>query len=147
MNKRFSLLGAVAIVSSFCTLRAQAPAETRSVWDGVYTDEQAKRGEEVYHQECAACHGEMLTGGESAPPLTGGAFQANWNGLSLGDLFDRIRKTMPQSKPGRLTRQQDADVLAFLLSINKFPAGKAELYRQSEMLKEIRFEAKKPAKN
>ena len=147
MNKRFSLLGAVAIVSSFCLLRAQAPVDTRSVWDGVYTDEQAKRGEEVYHQECAACHGEMLTGGESAPPLTGGAFQANWNGLSLGDLFDRIRKTMPQSKPGRLTRQQDADVLAFMLSINKFPAGKAELYRQSEMLKEIRFEAKKPAKN
>jgi len=79
--------------------------------------------------------------------LTGGAFQANWNGLSLSDLFDRIRKTMPQSKPGRLTRQQDADVLAFLLNINKFPAGKTELYRQSEMLKEIRFEAKKPAKN
>src|SRR5207249_5964670 len=52
-------------------------------------------------------------------------------------LFDRIRKTMPQSKPGRLTRQQDADVLAFLLNINKFPAGKTELYRQSEMLKEI----------
>jgi mono/diheme cytochrome c family protein len=147
MNKPLSWLGAAVIASSFGLLRAQAPAETRSVWDGVYTDEQAKRGEEVYHQECAACHGEMLNGGESAPPLTGGAFQANWNGLTLGDLFDRIRKTMPQTKPGRLTRQQDADVLAFMLSINKFPTGKTELYRQSEMLKEIRFEAKKPAKN
>ena len=52
---------------------------------------------------------------------------------------------MPQSKPGSLTRQQDADVLAFMLSLNKFPAGKTELYRQSEMLKEIRFETKKPA--
>ena len=61
------------------------------------------------------------------------------------DLFDRIRKTMPQGAPGRLTRQQNADVLAFLLSFNKFPAGKTELYRQSEMLKEIRFETKKPA--
>jgi hypothetical protein len=90
----------------------------------------------------------MLTGGESSPPLAGGAFQANWNGLTLGDLFDRIRKTMPQSAPGRLTRQQDADVLAFMLSINKFPAGKTQLYRQAEMLKEIRFETKKPsAKN
>jgi mono/diheme cytochrome c family protein len=118
------------------------------VWDGVYTEEQAKRGEPVYHKECAQCHGDMLTGGESSPPLTGGAFLANWNGLTLGDLFDRIRKTMPQSAPGRLTRQQDADVLAFMLSINKFPPGKTELYRQSEMLKEIRFETKKPtAKN
>ena len=55
------------------------------------------------------------------------------------DLTDR------QSAPGHLTRQQNADILAFLLSVNKFPAGKTELYRQSEMLKEIRFEAAKPA--
>jgi len=139
------LLGSALIASSVFGLRAQEPAESRSVWDGVYTDEQAKRGEEVYKKECAACHGAELTGGESAPPLTGGAFQANWNGLTLGDLFDRIRKTMPQAKPGSLTRQQDSDVLAFMLSANKFPGGKTELYRQSEMLKEIRFETKKPA--
>ena len=126
-------------------LRAQAPgAESRSVWDGVYTDEQAKRGEPIYAKECAACHGATLNGGESAPPLTGGAFLANWNGLTMGDLFDRIRKTMPQSNPGRLTRQQDADILAFMLSANKFPFGKTELYRQSEMLREIRFESEKP---
>ena len=138
------MLGAALISSSFYAVWAQETAESRSVWDGVYTEEQAKRGETVYKKECGSCHGEMLTGGESAPPLTGGAFQANWNGLTLGDLFDRIRKTMPQSKPGSLTRQQDSDVLAFMLSINKFPAGKTELYRQSEMLKEIRFETKKP---
>ena len=138
------LLGTALIASSFFILRGQEPAESRSVWDGVYTEEQAKRGDEVYKKECAACHGAELTGGESAPPLTGGAFQANWNGLTLGDLFDRIRKTMPQSKPGSLTRQQNSDVLAFMLSVNKFPAGKTELYRQSEMLKEIRFETKKP---
>jgi len=141
-----SILLLAAIVSPLCLLRAQAPAssKSRSVWDGVYTEEQAKRGEPVYRKECAACHGELLTGGESAPPLSGGAFLANWNGLTMGDLFDRIRKTMPQSAPGRLTRQQDADILAFMLSVNKFPAGKTELYRQSEMLKEIRFEAAKP---
>lgn len=139
------LLGSAVIASSFFVLWAQEPAESRSVWDGVYTEEQAKRGETVYGKECAACHGAELTGGESAPPLRGGAFQANWNGLTLGDLFDRIRKTMPLTKPGRLTREQNADVLAFMLSINKFPVGKTELYRQSEMLKEIRFETKKPA--
>jgi len=139
-----SILGCALF--AFCAIRAQEPdSPSRSVWDGVYTEEQAKRGEPVYKKECAACHGEMLTGRESAPPLTGGAFLANWNGLTLGDLFDRIRKTMPQTAPGRLTRQQDSDVLAFMLSMNKFPAGKTELYRQSEMLKEIRFESEKPA--
>jgi mono/diheme cytochrome c family protein len=144
MRKRLLLLGSAVIVAPLCVLRAQAPAETHSVWDGVYTEEQAKRGETIYRKECAACHGDLLTGGESAPALTGGGFQSNWNGLTLGDLFDRIRKTMPLSKPSSLTRQQNADVLAFMLSINKFPAGKTELYRQSEMLKEIRFETKKP---
>jgi mono/diheme cytochrome c family protein len=131
---------------ALCAVRAQdpAPASSRSIWDGVYTEEQAKRGEPVYQKECASCHGASLGGGESAPPLTGGAFLSNWNGFTLGDLFDRIRKTMPQSGPGRLTRQQDADVLAFMLSRNKFPPGKTEIYRQSEMLKEIRFESEKP---
>jgi mono/diheme cytochrome c family protein len=145
MKKLLFLSGLAILASSLCISRAQAPAETHSVWDGVYTEEQAKRGEPIYQKECASCHGAMLTGGESAPALTGGSFQANWNGLTLGDLFDRIRKTMPQSKPGSLTRQQGADILAFMLSNNKFPAGKTELYRQSEMLKEIRFETKRPA--
>jgi len=141
-----AVLVLAALASPVWLLRAQAPeAESRSVWDGVYTEDQAKRGEAIYRKECAACHGATLTGGESAPPLTGGPFLANWNGLTMGDLFDRIRKTMPQTNPGRLTRQQDADILAFMLSVNKFPAGKTELYRQSEILKEIRFESAKSA--
>ena len=136
-----------ALFAAFCAVRAQEPANapTRSVWDGVYTEEQSKRGEPVYAKECAACHGAELMGGESAPPLTGGAFLSNWNGLTLGDLFDRIRKTMPQSAPGKLSRQQNADVLAFMLDRNKFPSGKSELYKQAEMLKDIKFEAEKPA--
>ncbi|HMD40407.1 MAG TPA: cytochrome c [Candidatus Acidoferrum sp.] len=129
----------------FAAARAQEPAaETKSVWDGVYTEEQAKRGEPLYYKQCASCHGQLLTGGESAPPLTGGAFLANWNGLTLGDLFERMRKTMPQNAPGKLSRQENADILAYALSVNKFPAGKTELSRQTEFLKEIRFEAMKP---
>lgn len=128
-------------------IRAQqqtAASDSRSVWEGVYTEEQAKRGEAVYRKECATCHGDTLVGGGGAAPLTGGAFLSNWNGLTLGDLFDRIRKTMPQGTPGKLSKQQDADVLAYMLSFNKFPAGKAELSRQTEFLKEIRFEATNP---
>ena len=119
-------------------------AESRSVWDGVYTEEQAKRGETVYGKECASCHSDTLMGGGGASALTGGTFLSNWNGLSVGDLFERIRKTMPQGSPGKLTKQQGADVLAYILSFNKFPAGKTELQRQVEFLKEIRFEATKP---
>jgi mono/diheme cytochrome c family protein len=124
--------------------QAAQASETRSVWDGVFTEEQAKRGEEMYRKECASCHGDTLVGGGGAAPLTGGTFLSNWNGLTVGDLFDRIRRTMPQGSPGELTKQQDADILAYLLSFNKFPAGKTELQKQVEFLKEIRFEATKP---
>jgi S-disulfanyl-L-cysteine oxidoreductase SoxD len=122
------------------------PADTalRSVLDGAYTEEQAKRGQPLYSRECASCHGAMLEGGEEAPPLSGGTFTSNWNGSTVGDVFERIRLTMPADNPGRLSRQDDADVLAYMLSVASFPAGKAELATQTEVLKQIRFEASKP---
>jgi len=123
-----------------------AQSSERSVWDGVYTTEQEKRGEALYANNCASCHGSALGGGESAPPLSGGEFFANWNGLTLGDLFDRIRVSMPADRPGKLSREQNADVLAFMLSVNQFPSGKTDLEHQTEVLKQIRFEAEKPQK-
>lgn len=115
-----------------------------SVWDGVYTDEQAKRGEAVYYERCASCHGPELEGGDMTPPLTGGGFTSNWNELSVGDLFERIRITMPLDRPRTLSRPQSADVIAFLLKANRWPAGTAELPRELAALKEIRIEAVKP---
>jgi len=119
-----------------------AAQTTRSVWDGVYTSAQAERGAALYANNCASCHGSALGGGESAPPLTGGEFSSNWNGLTVGDLFERIRTTMPADRPGKLTREQDADVLAYMLSVSEFPPGKAELERQTEAFKQIRIEPK-----
>ena len=144
-NSAIAVAGIAVIGTFVCALRAQEPPSSgRSVWDGVYTEEQAKRGEALYEKQCSACHGDKLAGRESAPPLTGGAFLANWNGLPLSDLFERVRRTMPQNAAGKLSRQQNADILAYVLSFNRFPAGKTELYRQAEMLREIRFEAAKP---
>lgn len=134
-------IAAAAII----TLAAAIAQEgTRSVWDGVYTDAQAKRGQGLYNQHCASCHGDQLTGGEMAPPLAGGEFLSNWNGLTIGDLFERIRKTMPLNEPGKLNRETNADITAFMLSANKFPSGKADLPTQTEVLKQIRLDATKP---
>ena len=140
----YGIVGAICFVVGLAATAQDSATASRSVWDGVYTEEQATRGEEIYRKECASCHGDTLVGGGGAAPLTGGAFLSNWNGLTVGDLFERIRKTMPQGALGKLTKQQDADVLAYLLSFNKFPAGKTELQKQVEFLKEIRFEATKP---
>ena len=127
----------------------QAPAtssteRSQSVWDGIYTEEQAKRGGPLYSQRCAHCHAPDLTGGETAPALASAEFKSNWSGLSVDDLFERIKISMPQDNPGSLSRQQTADILAFVLSRDGFPAGETELAREAEVLKQIRFEATKP---
>jgi S-disulfanyl-L-cysteine oxidoreductase SoxD len=132
---------AVLVAAIAAILSAQQP---QSVWDGTFTDAQAKRGDPLYAKHCAHCHAADLTGGEMAPPLTGGEFRYTWNGLTLGDLFDRMRISMPQDNPGGLSRQQNADILAFMLFKSSFPPGESELASQTEVLKDIKFEADKP---
>ncbi|MDR1989512.1 MAG: c-type cytochrome [Acidobacteriaceae bacterium] len=118
----------------------------KSQWDGVYTAEQAKRGDALYGQYCATCHGTDLAGGEMAPGLTGGEFSANWNDLTLGDLFERFRISMPQNAPGSLSRQQNADILAYILSKGTAPTGSAELPTQTEVLQQYKYLAQNPKK-
>ena len=136
-----ALLPMAAVLMLNASVHAQPPS--KSIWDGIYTEEQATRGKDLYSQECASCHGGELTGGEMAPPLAGGEFLAGWDGLTVGDLFERIRISMPQNNPGSLSGQQNADILAYLLSMNQFPAGETELDRQTEALKQIQFDAYK----
>ena len=138
-----AIVGMAALGASYAGLRAQGPP-SRSVWDGVYTEEQAKRGEQLYNKNCGACHGETLEGIEMAPALAGGDFLDKWAGETLGDLFERIRATMPKEKPGRLSREINADITAYMLHVNEFPPGKAELPRDTQILKQIRIDAMKP---
>ena len=79
------------------------------------------------------------------PGLTGGEFQSNWNDLSLGELFERMRISMPQNAPGSLSRQQNADILAYVLFKGNYPTGQTELPTQTEVLNTIKFMAQKPA--
>jgi S-disulfanyl-L-cysteine oxidoreductase SoxD len=122
-------------------------AQGKTQWDGVYTEAQAKRGEGLYGQYCASCHGPDLAGGEMAPGLTGGEFTSNWNDLSLGDLYERIRISMPQNAPGSLSRQQNSDILAYVLSKMNMPVGTTELSTSTDELKGIKFMAAKPGGN
>jgi len=117
---------------------AQSPA---SVWDGVYSDQQSGRGAALYQTACASCHGDKLQGKGQTPALTGSDFVTNWSGMTVGDLFDKIQTSMPADKPGSLSREQNASLVAYLLSANKFPSGAAELSNDAERLRKIRFEA------
>ena len=139
---KFRVVAFVIIVSTIASVSFSA-LQSRSVRDGVYTDDQQKRGRAQFSEKCAMCHNEDLSGGEVAPALFGGNFMANWNGLTVGDLFERIRLSMPQDNPDRLNAQQRADVIALILSANGFPTGSKELDSKVEFLKEIKIEPKK----
>jgi quinoprotein glucose dehydrogenase len=117
-------------------------AASRSVWDGVYTKEQAGRGESEYLNHCARCHSENLMGGEESPALVDEDFLAKWNGKTAGELVERIRKTMPTDGPGTLTQKQCTDMTAYLLNANGFPAGEKEMESDPTALNEIRIEPK-----
>ncbi len=121
-----------------------AGQQAKTVWDGVYTAEQAERGAALYSEQCARCHGEGLGGVESAPPLTGDRFNSNWEGVTLSDLFERMRSSMPQDKPGSLSRGQNADLLAHLLSTGGFPAGATPIDGQAGALSQITFVTYRP---
>lgn len=121
--------------------RAQTAASAR---DGVYTNDQASRGAAAYKQKCASCHGPALEGVGQFPPLSGDDFKANWSGKTLGDLFDEIQATMPADHPGTLSRQVNAQIIAFILKSNEFPAGKQALPADSDALKKISLDAGKP---
>jgi quinoprotein glucose dehydrogenase len=111
-----------------------------SVKDGVYAQTQADRGKEIYASSCSGCHGDTLEGSGQIPPLAGPEFLNDWKGQTLADLFDKMKTTMPADSPGKLTNDQNIDLLAFLLSFNKFPAGSAELKYDRPVLERIRFE-------
>jgi cytochrome c len=151
MRNVIVLASLVLVGALYSRVKAQAPA---SVWDGVYTDQQAKRGEAVYKKECAACHGESLEGNgqtqraqrleRALPPLSGDVFKGNWNGRPLSDLFDKIRKTMPRDDPGKVSLNQNADILAYVLKFNEFPSGKTELPADPSSLTDTLFQSVQP---
>lgn len=132
------------LVMTLLTLRAQQ-TPPRSAKEGVYTTDQANRGKTVYDEKCASCHGTMATvTPDMAPLLNDQGFQNLWRDRSLGQLFNRIRETMPQDKPGTLSPEQTADIIAYILSVNQLPAGDVALPRDPEILKDIRLDAGEP---
>lgn len=118
------------------TSGAQSPLR-RSQWDGIYSDTQARRGQALYAVHCARCHGVDLGGvvqpvhypGQPAmtPSLTGREFLAHWSGMTMADLAERTRISMPQNNPGVLPRREVADLLAYLWQASGYPSGATDL--------------------
>jgi mono/diheme cytochrome c family protein len=116
-------------------------AQARSVWDGVYSADQADRGRRLYARDCAQCHGSTLMGAEGGAELVGEAILTRWqrDRKSVGGLYELIRKTMPEAAPGSLSDRQYLDILAYLLKENGFPVGRDDLPPARETLDAIAF--------
>ena len=141
---------AIAAISAFflgaavAAARAQNPSPKQSVWDGVYTDAQATRGERQYGRSCEQCHGPDLAGDAvmEIPALSLDSFMTAWSGRTLKDLFDTVKRSMPKDKPASLGTGAYVDVVAYLLQANKFPSGLRELPRSPEQLESITIDRK-----
>ena len=123
-------VSAACLLATFClaaALTTTTAAQDQTIWDGVYTEEQAARGQRTYDQECAACHLDDLMGDGIAPSLIGSAFFFRWSELSMGDMYTAIRTTMPQGAPASLSPSGYADISAYMLQKNDVPAGDMEL--------------------
>jgi mono/diheme cytochrome c family protein len=114
-----------------------AGAQPQTIWSGVYSEAQAYRGEKVADTTCIGCHGPKLDGGDSGPKLVGEDFLANWSSQPMGVMFDWIREAMPAEAPGTMSRDETAAVIAYILKLNKIPAGKQDLSTDPEMLGRI----------
>jgi len=133
-------IGSLLVLQGLILVSAQG----KTTLDGVYSEAQAKRGEAVYSSTCAGCHQPDLSGDGQTPPLAGKDFNMDWVDQSVGDLFERTRISMPADKPGSLAPADVADVIAFVLSKGKFPAGSADLPSDAAALKAIKFVSPQP---
>ena len=136
----FFVLGAALVASTYSSVRAQGPA---SVNDGIYTAAQADRGKAVYTMNCAGCHGDKAEGGNAGPTLSGPDFTNGYKDGNASALYGKISMDMPSSAPGSLNPDQYADVLAYLLSLNKYPAGQTEIPKDGAGLKSVKMAAPK----
>ncbi len=136
----WSLMACGVYASAMAVVSAQ---DARSVNAGVYSEAQAKRGEAVYKEQCAACHGDNLEGAGPMPPLAGKDFLANWQGKPVSEVFDKTQTSMPATAPGSMSPEQTADVVAYMLAASKYPAGGADLPGKADDLRQITLDAPK----
>ena len=120
-------------------LEAQDTDAIVTIWDGVHTAAQAERGKATFDVSCSRCHNADLSGSERGPTLVGDKFLANWLDGNLEALFSFIRDNMPQGSANIVNDAGKADVLAYMLQRNNYPAGKTELAPDSAKLEMVQI--------
>ena len=134
-----SIVCAAAVLVAIAALGPSAAGQEsrRTIWDGVFSDAQATRGQQAYRQSCAKCHAEDLLGTGNAPALVGEPFLGRFDRATADDVVQTIAQTMPQEGPGSLGAAVYVDVVAYLFKANGSPAGAADLPADRATLKQV----------
>lgn len=141
---RLSAISVAALVLTVPFIEGRA-AGGRTVWDGVYTEAQAERGQKVIVETCSLCHGEAMRGGGGVPSAVGPEFMFNWNDRTVAELFNYLKTTMPPTAPGSLSDEKYADAMAALFKHNGFPASpEAEIPSNPDALADVVIVRSKP---
>ena len=131
-----SVLRSIAIVAAIATApvaSAQEPAAARTTTAGIYSSEQADRGQAVFDAKCQSCHGAVFEGGTMAPALKGSEFLSSFQGRPLRRIYSRIISTMPPDDVGSLTESETLALVALVLRSNGYPAGAEALARADDL--------------
>jgi mono/diheme cytochrome c family protein len=143
MNGLLRIAAATMVMATGTAIVQGRQTTPRSAKDGVYTTDQADQGKALYADKCASCHGTMKSiTPDMAPLLNDYVFRGAWKDRSVGELFERIRDTMPQNAIGSLSGKQLADITSYILNANELPPGAAPLADDVEVLKQIRLDVK-----
>src|SRR5215813_8935758 len=123
-----SMLPRLVLAATFVGCGTVAVSAQERPATPAYTTAQAERGQASYRQSCQDCHGSSLDNGEfGGPPLKGGYFRTRWGSGTVAALSGYVSLTMPPDRPGQLSPQTYADLVAFILSGNGYTAGNKEL--------------------
>lgn len=140
-----NLFGGIAVLG--CSPPAEAEGLTakttekaeavRTVWAGIYTEEQKLRGESAYLANCASCHNTTLRGSPGGPSIAGGRFTLKWVQRSVGEFLAYTQQNMPVGQGWSLTAASYADIVAYILNVNGYPAGESELPSDAKLLESV----------
>ena len=133
------------VVLGFCASTSIPRSEEANTGAIVYSEEQARKGHDLYDVHCASCHGAALEG-QGSLPLSGATFRARWadDRHSVDDMFYIIRTLMPYGQPATLSKQEYIDIIAYILMVNGYPAGAQPLPIDPRILKQITIKALQP---
>src|SRR5262245_34688578 len=140
MKHTGALLGITIFLLGIASVGAQKAPE--SIWEGIFTDAQIERGKTAYTANCGSCHGPNLNSRENGVASLGGQdFDFNWRGQTIGERFERTKKTMPPQGTGKLSDQVYVDIIAYILQYNGYPTGDIELKADLDNLRKIVIES------